>query len=111
MIDKETFRKTENKLTNYFTRDKKINSLRRKIKLVNAEQIVELEEEIRNMEVDNLTIEANLSDMKEESLLILTAKYKYGLSDSKTALRLSIDRSNVSRKRQKIVEYIANSIK
>lgn len=107
MIDKETFRKTENKLTNYFTRDKKINSLRRKIKLSNAEQAAALEEEIRTMEVDNLTIEANLSDMKEESLELLIAKYKYGLPDSKIALRLRIDKSNVFRKRQKIVKQIA----
>lgn len=50
MIDKETFRKTEKKLYNYFGKDKKINSINRKISLL-KKQIEDIESKLRNVNI------------------------------------------------------------
>jgi hypothetical protein len=50
MINKETFRKTESKLYNYFGKDKKINSINRKINLL-KKQIDDIESKLRNVNI------------------------------------------------------------
>ncbi|MCD3234307.1 hypothetical protein G8V06_09405 [Clostridium botulinum D/C] len=50
-MDKDTFRKMEKKLYNYFGKDKKIESLKRKIILL-KKQIVEIERKIKNVDID-----------------------------------------------------------
>ncbi|KEI18219.1 hypothetical protein G8T60_12025 [Clostridium botulinum C] len=50
-MDKDIFRKTEKKLYNYFGKDRKIESLKRKIILL-KNQIVEIERKIKNVDID-----------------------------------------------------------
>ena len=50
MIDKETFRKTEKKLYNYFGKDRKIESLKRKIILL-KEQICEIDRKLKSVDI------------------------------------------------------------
>lgn len=166
MIDKVTFRKTEKKLYNYFKKDKKINSLQRKITLLNKhieqidyklkhtdisipeesksmsfeervqtsstgesyaertalkitdrliieqsrkiDEISELEEEIRNIEADNIIIEENIKLLRKEDIEFLKSKYDKELPDWEVGLNLNLSRSNVTRKRQRLVDNIAN---
>lgn len=166
MIDKETFRKTEKKLYNYFKKDKKINSLKRKITLLNKhieqieyklkhtdisipeesksmsyeervqtsstgesyaertalkitdrliieqsrkiDEISELEEEIRNIEADNIIIEENIKLLRKEDIEFLKSKYDKELPDWEVGINLNMSQSKVTRKRQRLVENIAN---
>lgn len=166
MIDKETFRKTERKIYNYFKKDKKINSLKRKITLLNKhieqieyklkhvdisipeesksmsyeervqtsstgesyaertalkitdrliieqsrkiDEISELEEEIRNIEADNIIIEENIKLLRKEDIEFLKSKYDKELPDWEVGINLNMSQSKVTRKRQRLVENIAN---
>ncbi|MFT8313190.1 MAG: hypothetical protein ABF633_02925 [Clostridium sp.] len=166
MIDKETFRKTEKKLYNYFKKDKKINSLKQKITLLNKhidqieyklkhtdisipeesksmtfeervqtsstgesyaertalritdrlikeesrkfDEISEIEEEIRNIEADNIIIEENIKLLRKEDIEFLKSKYDKELPDWEVGLNLNMSQSKVTRKRQRLVDNIAN---
>lgn len=166
MIDKETFRKTEKKIYNYFKKDKKTNSLKRKITLLNKhieqieyklkhvdisipeesksmsyeervqtsstgesyaertalkitdrliieqsrkiDEISELEEEIRNIEADNIIIEENIKLLRKEDIEFLKSKYDKELPDWEVGINLNMSQSKVTRKRQRLVENIAN---
>lgn len=166
MIDKETFRKTEKKLYNYFKKDKKINSLKQKIELLNkhidqiefklnhiditipeesrsmsyeeriqisstgesyaeravlritdrllkeksrkVDEVYELEEEIRNIESDNIIIEENIRLLRKEDHEFLQSKYDKELPDWEVGLNLNMSQSKVTRKRQRLVNNIAN---
>lgn len=165
MIDKETFRKTERKLYNYFKKDKKVQSLKRKIDLLNKqindiekklknidvsipeessavgyeervqtssdrssyaektlmritdnlimeqsrkiEEISQLEEQIRDIEADNIIIEENIDDIREEDRNFLRLKYYEGLKDWQVAVKLNMSQSNTTRKRQRLVNNVA----
>lgn len=50
MIDKDTFRKTEKKLYNYFGKNKKINSIKLKVSLLKR-QIEDIESKLKNVNV------------------------------------------------------------
>lgn len=51
MIDKESFRKTEKKLYNYYGKEKKINSINRKIELLKS-QITEIDRKIKETDIN-----------------------------------------------------------
>lgn len=51
MIDKETFRKTEKKLYNYFRKDRKISGLSRKIELL-KKQLEEIDHKLKSIDID-----------------------------------------------------------
>lgn len=166
MMDKEIFRRTERKLYNYFRKDKKINSIKKKIELLNIqigdiekklkevninipeesrsityeervqssgdctsyaektlmritdnllnekvrklEEISELEENIRTIQANNIIIENNIKDIREEDREFLKTKYDKELPDWEVGLNLSMSQSNVSRRRQRLVENVAN---
>ncbi|EPY2306802.1 hypothetical protein ACXATD_002469 [Clostridium sporogenes] len=50
-MDKDSFRKTEKKLYNYFRKDKKISSLNKKINLL-RDQINDIDQRLRNVDID-----------------------------------------------------------
>lgn len=165
MIDKETFRKTERKLYNYYCKDRRIQSLNRKIELLQnqindielklrnvdinipeeskaiiyeervqtsndgtsyaertliritdrlineqvrkQEEIVAIEEEIRSIEADNIIIENNIGDLRQEDKEFLRLKYKENKKDWQVGNVLGMDQSTATRKRQKLVENVA----
>lgn len=164
-MDKNTFRKTEKKLYNYFGKDKKIDSINKKITLLKKqiedietklknvdinipeesksmtyeervqtssdgtsyaertlmritdklivekarkeEEVAELEEELRNIEADNIIIECNIKDIKEEDMEFLKMKYKDELKDWQIGFKLEMDQSTATRIRQRLVENVA----
>lgn len=166
MVSREQFKVTERKLYNYFKKDKKTNSLKRKITLLNKhieqieyklkhvdisipeesksmsyeervqtsstgesyaertalkitdrliieqsrkiDEISELEEEIRNIEADNIIIEENIKLLRKEDVEFLKSKYDKELPDWEVGINLNMSQSKVTRKRQRLVENIAN---
>lgn len=166
MIDKSTFKHIENKLYNYYGKDKKVSSINRKISLLKnqiksiedklknvdieipeesrsmtyeervqtssceesyaekaliritdkllreksrkEEEVVDLEEELRNIEADNITIEDNIRYIKDRQILdFLSMKYKEQLKDWQIGMKIGKDQSTVTRTRQKIISNIA----
>lgn len=165
MLDKESFRKTEKKLYNYFSKDRKIRSINKKISLLNQqiddiekklrdvnitipeesrsityeervqtssdgtsyaeralmritdkliveqarkkEEIAELEEELRSIEVDNIIFEDNIKDLNEEDKKFLKIKYGEKLKDWQAGFKLDISQSTATRIRQRLVEDVA----
>ncbi|WP_236883767.1 hypothetical protein [Clostridium botulinum] len=71
------------------------------------EEIATIEEEIRNIIVDNIIIEDNIKDLSEEDKKFLTIKYRDNKKDWQVGNELGMDQSTASRKRQKLVENVA----
>ncbi|WP_243129241.1 hypothetical protein [Hathewaya massiliensis] len=82
--------------------DRLINEQARK-----KEEIVRIEEEIRNIEADNIIIKENIKDLRNEDKQFLNLKYKEGMKDWQVGVRLGMDQSTATRKRQKLVEDVA----
>lgn len=164
-MDKETFRKTERMLYNYFKKDKKISSLNKKISLLRkqindidqrlrnvdidipeesksityeervqtssdgssyaertlmritdrllieksrkTEEISNLEEQIRQIVADNIIIEDNIKDIREEDRKFLRLKYGEEMKDWQVGNKLGMSQPTSTRTRQRIVENVA----
>ena len=71
------------------------------------EEIARIEEEIRNIEADNIIIQDNIKDLNYNDKEFLKVKYKEGNKDWQVGIKLGIDQSTVTRKRQKLVEDVS----
>ena len=72
------------------------------------EEINKLEKEIRNIEAENIIIEKNLKDIKEEDLKFLKLKYKEELKDWQIAAKLCVSQSSITRNRQRLIESVSS---
>ena len=164
-MDKILFRTIEEKLYNYFSKDKKINSLKNKINLLESqkeaielklrntdiniplesrsmefkekvsfssdstsymeramikiidnllieklrkeEEIIKLEESIRNIEEDNFILKSKIENMDEEGRKLLKLKYKDELKDWQIGVKMNVHQTTISRQRQRLIEDIA----
>jgi hypothetical protein len=78
-------------------------------KLRKEEEVLDLEEELRDIEADNVIIENNIRNIKHKEILdFLNMKYKEQLKDWQIGMKIEKDQSTVTRTRQKIVINIAN---
>lgn len=65
------------------------------------------ESEIRQIEIDCATLETNITLLDEESLKLIKMKYGEGRTDLYISDELNLERSSISKKKNKILEYIA----
>lgn len=70
------------------------------------EKIALLEKEIRDMESDNVTLESNLRFLDEEHMKILELKYGHNKKDWQIGKELNIERSTITRTKQKLINDI-----
>ena len=71
------------------------------------EQLVGLEKQIRDIEADNAMIEYNLSFVSEDHKKILELKYGQEKKDWQVGVEMNIERSTITRIKQKLIEDIA----
>ncbi|SMC17273.1 hypothetical protein SAMN02745134_00276 [Clostridium acidisoli DSM 12555] len=72
------------------------------------DEICELEEKIRTIEADNIIMGDNIGGLRKEDFKFLETKYKKELPDWRVGVELHLTRSNVTRKKQKLIENVAN---
>lgn len=72
------------------------------------EQVVNIEETIRNIEADNTFIEANIKDLRVEDQEFLKEKYKYGKKDWQLGMKFGISQQAATERKKKLIENIAN---
>ncbi|URZ06467.1 hypothetical protein [Clostridium felsineum] len=166
MIDKETFRKTERKIYNYFKKDRVINSLKHKANILNKQvdqienqlkttnidipeesramtyeervqtsstgesyaertlmnitekkimeldrkkkEIADIEEQIRDIEVDSIIIGDNIRTLKKYYYKPLELKYREELPDWLVGNRLHISQSQACRRRKEAIKKVAD---
>lgn len=72
------------------------------------EEIADIDEQIRTIEVDNVIIGDNIGGLRKEDFEFLETKYKKELPDWRVGVKLHLTRSNVTRKKQKLIENVAN---
>ncbi|QPW61892.1 hypothetical protein IG390_05190 [Clostridium botulinum] len=75
---------------------------------IKIEQIAKIEEEIRNIQAYNISIEDNIKDLSEEDKHFLKLKYSEEKKDWQVGKELGMDQSTASRKRKRLVENVAN---
>lgn len=71
------------------------------------EEIARMEEELRNIEADNIIIKENIGELREEDKEFLRVKYKECNKDWQVGVKLGMDQSTVTRKRQRLVEDVS----
>ena len=70
------------------------------------EQIASLQKNIRDMEADNVIIESNLRFLSKDHMKILELKYGHNKKDWQVGVELSIERSTITRIKQKLIKDI-----
>ena len=70
------------------------------------EQIALLQKDIRDMEADNVMIESNLIFLSKDHRKILELKYGHNKKDWQVGVELSIERSTITRIKQKLIKDI-----
>ncbi len=72
-----------------------------------AEEISQLEQEIRDIEADNIIMEDNIKDLSEEDKHFLKLKYSEGKKDWQVGKELGMSQPTATRARQRLVENVA----
>ena len=85
--------------------DKAFMILERNLEEVKGE-ILLIEEEISGIEADNADMEYILKDMDSEYVNILESLYKYKKGTLKTSMNYSMDKSTVSRKKDRVIKEV-----
>ena len=85
--------------------DKAFLILEKNLEEVNSE-ILLIEEQINNIEAENSDMEYTLKDIKPEYINILESLYKYNNGTLRTSMNYNMDKSTVSRKKDKAVREV-----
>lgn len=72
------------------------------------EEIIKLEELIRNIEEEDSMLESKIETMEEEDRRLLKMKYKERLKDWQIGVKMNVHQTTISRQKQKLIEEIAN---
>ncbi|WP_027631926.1 hypothetical protein [Clostridium hydrogeniformans] len=165
-MDKVLFKSIEEKLYDYFSKDKKISGIKNKINLLQnqkesiefklkntdisipvesrsmvfkekvsftsdgtsymertmikiidglliektrkEEEIIKLEELIRNIEEDNSMLKSKIETMEEEDIRLLKMKYKERLKDWQIGVKMNVHQTTISRQRQRLIKDIVS---
>lgn len=105
-------KKTEEKLYNYFNKEKKIARLNFRIDLLKKQvekelEIEEIKEEIENIELDNSILDYNLQYINDKLYKLLELKYKDKKSEVHISLEMNISQSQVNKIKQKAIADIS----
>ena len=85
--------------------DKAFLILEKNLEEVNF-KILLIEEQINNIEAENSDMEYTLKDIKPEYINILESLYKYNNGTLRTSMNYNMDKSTVSRKKDKAVREV-----
>ena len=72
------------------------------------EQVADVEERLRNMEVNNSVIRENIKDMRTEDLEFLKEKYKYRKADWQVGMKYCISQQAATERKKKLLKNIAS---
>lgn len=72
------------------------------------EQVADVEERLRNMEVNNSVIRENIKDLRTEDIEFLKERYKHGKKDWQIGMKFNMTQGAVTKRRHKLIENIAN---
>jgi len=70
------------------------------------EQIAILERDIRDIDAENILLESNLKFLSEDHMKILELKYGKCKKDLQVGMELNIERSTITRIKQKLIKDI-----
>ncbi|WP_242874657.1 MULTISPECIES: hypothetical protein [Clostridium] len=72
------------------------------------EEIADTEEQIREIEADNVIIDDNIRELCKKDFEFLKSRYGKELPEWRVGIELHMSQSQVNRKKQRIIENIAN---
>lgn len=77
-------------------------------KAYREEEIIDIEETLRNMEFDNLVIDDAVSDLGKQDYEFLKQKYRYGKRDWQLGMMFNISQPAATDRKNKLVKNIIN---
>ncbi|WP_175412883.1 hypothetical protein [Clostridium sp. AWRP] len=70
------------------------------------EQVEDIEETLRNMEIDNAVIETNIKDLEIEDQEFLKEKYKYNKKDWQLGMKFNMSSGGATKRRHRLIRNI-----